>query len=249
MIGTVPDTFEVVEEFRGPVRFDFDERISERITGGTLDDAVMISPRTGDVRASQGRRSIVVEVDGGFRPGLVYRVTLLPMVSDLFGNQMRDPFEIVFSTGGRAVPTTMAGIVWDRVTGRGASNYEVRAVGFEDDSLMHVAVTDTGGVYLVDDVYGNVSPENAAARKSIPTLTSAEAIQLAWEWMKSDDAYYPYNSVIGGNPSACQPVSWDAGTWRVACQVSFCRSCTSTWLTMCVFEATLIVTGCTEGLD
>ena len=147
VIRTVPDTFEVVEDFRGPIRFEFDERISERTAGGTLDDAVVVSPRTGELRVGHGRRSLTIELDGGFRPGLVYRVTLLPVVRDLFNNQMRDPFEIVFSTGGEAVPTTIAGIAWDRVTGRGAANYQVRAVGTEDDSTVHVAVTDTGGVY------------------------------------------------------------------------------------------------------
>lgn len=112
-----------------------------------------------------------------------------------------------------------------------------------------VTCTDTGGEYLVDDVYGNVSPENAAAEALVPTLASAAVIQLAWEWMRSDDAYFPYNSMFVGSPASCKIVGWNGENWWVACQGAFCPGCTSTWLTMCVFDATLIVTGCTEGVD
>ncbi len=152
VIRTVPDTFAVVSEFRGPVRFEFDERISERVQGGSPDDAVVVSPRTGDVRVRLGRRAVEVELEGGFRPGLVYRVTLLPVVSDLFSNTMRDPFELVFSTGPAPVPTTVAGIAWDRLTGRGMADVDVLAQRLDPargglDSTVHVARTDTGGVY------------------------------------------------------------------------------------------------------
>jgi hypothetical protein len=147
VIATTPDAFAVIPDFSGPIRFEFDERISERVSGGTLDDAVVISPRSGGLRVRHGRRSLVIEVDGGFEPNRVYRVTLQPVIRDLFNNQMRDQFEFVFSTGPTPVPTTIAGIVWDRLTGRGAADYEVRAVGTEGDSSVHVAMTDTGGVF------------------------------------------------------------------------------------------------------
>ena len=144
VIRTEPDTFATVEDFRGPVRFHFDERISERVDG-SMDDIVVISPVTGEVRVSQSRRSLTVELEGGFQPGLVYRITLLPAVRDLFNNQLRDPFELVFSTGGEFAPSVIAGLVWDRITGEGVEPAEVRAIA--DDSTMHVAMTDTGGVY------------------------------------------------------------------------------------------------------
>ena len=118
VVQTVPDTFELVETFDGLIRFEFDERISERAGSGTLDDAVIISPRTGEVLIGHNSRSLTVELVGGFLPDLVYRVTLLPVVRDLFGNEMRDPFELVFSTGAETVPTTLAGIAWDRRSGR-----------------------------------------------------------------------------------------------------------------------------------
>lgn len=152
VVSTVPDTFAIVPDFEGPVVFEFDERISERVAGGALENAVLVSPRTGDVRVGHGRRSLTVELDGGFRPGRVYRITLLPAVSDLFGNQLRDPFELVFSLGGPPPPTTIAGLVWDRLTGRGVSDYVVHGVVDETDSIPHIAVTDTGGVFALRHV-------------------------------------------------------------------------------------------------
>jgi len=152
VVATTPDTFALVQGFSGAVRFDFDERISERVEGGALNNAVLISPRTGAVRVRSERRSILVDLEGGFRPGVVYRITLLPVVSDLFSNRMRDPFELVFSTGPTPVATTIAGVVWDRVGGRGAADYEVLAQATGPDvegvdTTAHVARTDTGGVY------------------------------------------------------------------------------------------------------
>ena len=149
VVSTTPDTFAVVPDFSGSIRFDFDERISEQVARGTLEDAVVLSPRLGDLRVRHERRSLVIDVDGGFEPDRVYRVTLLPVIRDLFGNQMRDQFELVFSTGPTPVPTTIAGIVWDRLTGLGAADYEVRAVETEGDSSVHLAMTDADGVFAL----------------------------------------------------------------------------------------------------
>ena len=147
VVRTIPDTFELLGTLDGSIRFEFDERISERSSSGTLDNAVIISPKTGEVVVGHGSRSLTIELVGGFRPDLVYRVTLLPVVRDLFGNQMRDPFELVFSTGGETVPTTLAGIAWDRITGSGVNDYQVWATPLDEDSVVHVAVTDNQGVY------------------------------------------------------------------------------------------------------
>jgi hypothetical protein len=151
VVSTEPAPFaELTEPFRGPVKFRFDERVSERVSNGTLDDAVLVSPRTGEVRVGHGRQDISVDISGGFRPGLVYRVTLLPVLRDLFNNEMRDPFEIVFSTGGALTASALGGLVWDRTTGEGVRDFDVYAVATDEngDSIVHVAKTDTGGVYV-----------------------------------------------------------------------------------------------------
>lgn len=146
MISTQPDTFGELSDLNGSVRFQFDERISENVAGGDLASAVSVSPQTGEVRVGHGRSSLTVSLEGGFQPGLVYRVALLPVVSDLFGNPMLNAFELVFSTGGDPGPTaTVAGEVWDRITGQAVRGATVQAVG--PDSLVHVAMADDQGVF------------------------------------------------------------------------------------------------------
>lgn len=146
VVATEPDTFTVLTKpFDGPVVFRFDERISERPSTGTLDDAVLVSPLTGNVRVSHGRRSLEVTVGGGFELGRVYRVTLLPVIKDLFNNTMMDPVDLVFSTGAEIVPSAIAGVAWDRITGRGMDGVVVTATS--EDSTVYLARTDTGGIY------------------------------------------------------------------------------------------------------
>jgi hypothetical protein len=90
-----------------------------------------------------------VELDGGFRPGLVYRITLLPVIRDLFNNQLFAPSELVFSTGGDFNASAVAGTAWDRITAEGVDALDVLAIPAEaEDSTPHVARTDTGGVYV-----------------------------------------------------------------------------------------------------
>jgi hypothetical protein len=147
LLRTEPDTFATITDLNAPVRFHFDERISESVGGGELDDAVVVSPRTGDVRVRHGRRTLTVEVDGGFRPGLLYRVTLQPVVRDMFGNQLRDPFELVFSTGGSAPPTAVAGQAWNRTTGAPVDDALVQATSA--DSVTYVSRADQDGIYVL----------------------------------------------------------------------------------------------------
>lgn len=146
--STVPDTFSVDTAFTGPVRFDFDERISERVASGTLEEAVVVSPHTGDVTVSHSRSGIEVKVAGGFRRGLVYRVTLLPVIRDMFNNRMHDPFDLVFSTGAPFVNSAVAGLVWDRVSGQPWKDMEVTAVSSRDTTEEYVARSDSAGIYI-----------------------------------------------------------------------------------------------------
>lgn len=151
VVATVPDTFAVLTEpFRGPVEFRFDERVSERVSSGALEQSVIVSPRTGEVRVSHDRQSIKVDLQGGFRPGLVYRVTLLPVVRDLFNNELLAPFELVFSTGGEYNASAVAGTAWDRTSADGVADLQVVALVAEEPEPHppHVARTDSGGVYV-----------------------------------------------------------------------------------------------------
>ena len=148
--STWPDTFEVIEATRDPVKIVFSERISERPTEGTMDNAVLVSPITGEHRAKHSRSGLEIDVIGGFQPNLVYRVRILPTVKDLFGNTLEGPFELVFSTGADFEHNVIAGMVEDRVTGEVLEGARVEArVRAGEDNPVHVAITDSVGVFAL----------------------------------------------------------------------------------------------------
>lgn len=152
VVATTPDTFAVLEgPYREAVVFRFNERISERPAQGELSDAVVVSPRTGQVEVEHSRESLEVSIIGGFREGVVYRISLQPVLRDMFQNQMLEPFELVFSTGPDIEPYVLAGTVSDRITGEALAGARVNAVLESPgaDTLVHTAVTDTGGVFAM----------------------------------------------------------------------------------------------------
>ena len=156
VVETFPDTFAVLTAFDEEIRIVFDERISERGVRGTLDGAVIISPESGAVSVRHSSRALRVTMEGGFQPDEVYRVTVLPVVQDLFRNEMAGAFEFIFSTGAEMTPTVLAGSIVDRITEELIEGARVRArverpPGMEgsDDQVVptHVAITDSSGVY------------------------------------------------------------------------------------------------------
>ena len=148
VIETVPDTFAIVEPGLREVRFCFSERISERPRDGRLNDAVIFSPSTGEIRVKHGRECLTVEMEEGLAPDLVYRITVRPVVNDMFGNSLRDAFELVVTTGAEIVPNVVAGIVEDRVTGDATPSARVEArFPHGDDTLTHWNFSDNGGVF------------------------------------------------------------------------------------------------------
>jgi hypothetical protein len=148
--STVPDTFAVIEATRDPVKILFSERISERPTQGSLDNAVIVSPFTGTHRVKHTRSGLEIEVIGGFKPNLVYRIRILPTVKDLFNNPMEGPFELVFSTGAAYETNVIAGMVKDRISGEAVAGVrvEAREQGV-DDPPVYIAVSDSVGVFAL----------------------------------------------------------------------------------------------------
>ena len=127
VVETRPDTFAQVEPGGTEFHFRFSERIRERPSRGRLDDAVIVSPASGNVRVEHGRDGITVQVQRALLPGRIYRVTVLPVIQDMFGNPLRDPFDLVVSTGPEFVPNVIGGVVEDRVTGEAAAGVRVDA--------------------------------------------------------------------------------------------------------------------------
>ena len=155
VIETIPDTFAVVEPGVREFFFRFNERISERPSTGQLNNAVVISPSLGAARVRHGRDGISIEAQEGLAPGRLYRVTVLPVINDMFSNTLRDPFDLVLSTGGEFVPNVVAGMVEDRITGQAVPDARVEArFGGEGDTLTHWNLTGSDGVFSMRYVPG-----------------------------------------------------------------------------------------------
>jgi Carboxypeptidase regulatory-like domain/Bacterial Ig-like domain len=145
--STVPGPLAVVPGFKGPVRIQFDERLSEQ----GVDGSVSVSPPTSRWRLKRKADALVVSMDSAWRPGTIYRVVVAPTIQDLFHNKIRAPFELVFSTGPRIPETVVAGVVTDRMTDKPLDNARVDAI-YEPDSLSYVATTDRQGLFAMRHV-------------------------------------------------------------------------------------------------
>lgn len=149
VIATWPMAFDTITDLTRPVVITFDERLSIRYQNVTdLREAVLVSPTKGVPIVDRGRRRITVRLAGGWEPDQVYRVVILPVYRDLFGNQRQDPVDLVFSTGARITESALAGFVTDRLTGRPVADARVQATRRIDDQH-YVAVTDTGGFFAL----------------------------------------------------------------------------------------------------
>ncbi len=152
VVSTVPDTFALVEPGIREFEFRFSERISERPARGVLEDAVIVSPELGNARVRHRRQGLSIRVQEPVQEGRVYRVTVLPAISDMFQNALRDPFDLVFTTGPEIIPNVVGGFVEDRATGEPRGGARVEAV-FADagDSagVVHWNPTDEQGVFFL----------------------------------------------------------------------------------------------------
>jgi hypothetical protein len=150
LIATVPDSMAQMPGFHSDVEFRFDEVVSEGSTASTgtgtgdLEKLVILSPTTRVPDVSWRRSRITVRPAEGWRPDRVYRVELLPGVTDLRRNRSDEGKVVTFSTGGPPPTTTLQGMVVDWTSARPAQEALVVAV-LLPDSLPYRALTDSSG--------------------------------------------------------------------------------------------------------
>lgn len=145
VIGTTPEPLAVVEPSDDAVVFQFDGTLSER---GVSDALVLVSPRTGAARVERDGNVVRVRIEGGWQPGIVYRVVLLPGLQDRFQNQRRQPAELVFSTGPDIPSAAIAGLVLDRITGEPAADVIVEGSA-RGDTLAYLTVPDSAAFFAL----------------------------------------------------------------------------------------------------
>jgi hypothetical protein len=157
LVATRPDSFARIPDFKGSVEFRFDEVISEGGspnlgTGtGDLERLVILSPTTQVPKVDWRRNRITVRPAEGWRRDRVYRVELLPGVTDLRRNRSKTGRVITFSTGAPLPTAKLDGIVVDWSTARPAASALVEAI-LLPDSLPYRALTDSGGKFALGPV-------------------------------------------------------------------------------------------------
>lgn len=169
LLGVTPETSSVNVKARSVV-FRFDEVINERSSpigaatpaggagsfGGnsasTLHQLVVVSPSDGRERVTWRRTGIEIEPRGGFRANTTYRVTLLPGLADLRGNLLREPVEVVFSTGPTRESRTIAGAIFDWTAGKVAPLATIEAFTGADTTLRWSTRADSSGRFVLRDL-------------------------------------------------------------------------------------------------
>jgi hypothetical protein len=157
LVATRPDSFAVVPQFSGWVDFRFDEVISEGGspnlgTGtGDLERLIIFSPTTRVPKVEWRRDRIAVGPAEGWRRNLVYRVELLPGVTDLRRNRSTTGRVLTFSTGAPLPTAKLEGIVVDWSSARPAPAALVEAI-LLPDSLPYRELTDSSGKFTLAPV-------------------------------------------------------------------------------------------------
>lgn len=171
LVSVRPDTNSLNVRARS-VLFQFDEVVNERstpIAGGgasassgnfgnsssnasSLATLVLVSPGDGRERVTWRRHAIEIEPRNGFRPNTTYRVTILPGLGDLRGNVLREPVEVVFSTGATTTTSEITGIVFDWVGNKLAPNARVEVFAPADSTVRWSARADSTGRFAVRDL-------------------------------------------------------------------------------------------------
>jgi hypothetical protein len=210
--------------FKGVAEFQFDEVVSEGGTPnrgegtGGLERLVILSPSTRVPEVRWRRNRITVHPQEGWRPNRVYRVELLPGVTDLRSNRSEESAVLTFSTGAPRPQTTLEGQVRDWSTSRAAPGALVIA-SLLPDSLPYRSVADsTGrfslgplplGDYLVSGVLDQNNDHRQDSREAYGTARVARGKSAVGElWAFVHDTTQPRIQTIAVDDSVKATVTF-----------------------------------------
>jgi hypothetical protein len=152
LVSITPESLSVNPNFDGNVNFIFSEVVSEGgnpsqgYGTGDLEKLVLLSP-TNKIPVVQWHRSrISVRPREGWRPNTVYRVQLLPGISDIRNNKGVKGGIVTFTTGAPVPDYTLVGKAYDWTASQPIRGGLIEAV-LEPDSLVYKGITDSSGTY------------------------------------------------------------------------------------------------------
>jgi len=147
VLRVTPDTNSVNAKER-VASFYFDEIINDRGTGaGDVSNFFLVSPSDGEPHISWHRSRIDVRPRHGFRPNTAYTITLLPGLTDLRNNAMKQGGALVFSTGPTIPSLRITGTAFDWPAERTAPNALIEAL--TADSIKYLAKADSAGKFVL----------------------------------------------------------------------------------------------------
>jgi hypothetical protein len=210
--------------FKGVAEFQFDEVVSEGGTPnrgegtGGLERLVILSPSTRVPEVRWRRNRITVHPQEGWRPNRVYRVELLPGVTDLRSNRSEERAVLTFSTGAPRPQTTLEGQVRDWSSSRAAPGALVIA-SLLPDSLPYRSVADsTGrfslgplpqGDYLVSGVLDQNNDHRQDSREAYGTARVARGKSAVGElWAFVHDTTQPRIQTVAVDDSVKATVTF-----------------------------------------
>ena len=149
LVQVTPDTNSLNIKSR-TVTFQFDKVVNERPRGAaSLDQIVTISPSDGAPSVDWHRRVLVIHPHKPWRANTAYTVTILPGLTDLFGNSTLKPFQTVFSTGGEIPTGVVRGVAFDWVQLHVAGGARIEATIGADTMLRYMATSDSSGRFAL----------------------------------------------------------------------------------------------------
>jgi hypothetical protein len=224
IIATRPDSFVRLTPFKGAAEFQFDEVVSEGGTPsrgegtGGLERLVILSPSNRVPAVRWRRNRITVRPGEGWQPNRVYRVELLPGVTDLRNNRSQEGAVLTFSTGAPRPQTTLEGQVLDWSTSRPAQGALVVA-SLLPDSLPYRGVTDSSGhfslgplpqgEYIVSGVLDQNTDHRQDPREAYGTARIASGKSAVGElWAFVHDTSAPRIQTVAVDDSAKATVTF-----------------------------------------
>ena len=147
ILSITPDSGSIADSLEDHLVFQFDEVISEA-SGGGIEKLIIVSPRASEVDVDWRRSALGVRPKGGWVPGIVYHVTLLPGITDLQNNRLDSSRTVIFSTGGPIPDTRVDGTVLNWENGRSGAGALIEAM-LLPDSLVYTASADSTGRFLL----------------------------------------------------------------------------------------------------
>ncbi len=191
LLRTVPESLGVFPGFDDRVEFVFNEVVAEGqapnlgLGSGTLEKLIVVSPTERVPKISWRHDRVTVKPREGWQPNRIYRVELLPGITDVERNRSDASTVVTFSTGGELPTDTLNGTLIDWVAGRPMPNGLVLAT-LMPDSLTYRGFTDSTGRFTIGplpngdyQVHGVVDQNNNRQldqRESFDSITITRGI-------------------------------------------------------------------------